>query len=184
MARYYRRRYTKVVRPKKRWATNMYNFSGAILYGSNNTIAYSKQLVENNTEGSSPAPVMIKAGNFKAQFDTVLTVGASGDVSARAYIVYVPQGYTIPTDASMFLTISNIVGQHPEWILVWRQLDFGNANAAGSVDTSVVRMSSRLKRNLNTGDSIYFFLIGQGEFAGVTTKGAVAGACQYWTCAN
>lgn len=186
MARYYRRRYRTIVRaPKKRWCTNMFYFDGNIDYGTNNNYAYAKLLVQNSTEGANPSPVIIKTGNFKVQFDVTLNVAASGSIAARAFIAYVPEGYNVGLGpAETFSNLNNLVSQHPEWILVWKQLDFGNANAAGSVDTSVVRMSSRLKRNLNTGDNIYFFVLGNGDFNGITARGVVSGACQYWTCAN
>lgn len=186
MARYYRRRtYTRVVRPKKKWASCYTVLSGNISINSSQQFFYNRELCINSTESGTPTPVIIKTGNFRVQFDLTLNVGASGAVSARAYIIYVPQGWEFGSTAEqMYTSYDQIVRQHPEWIMTWRQLDFGNANAAGSVDTSVVRMSSRMKRNLNSGDRVIFLLLGNGAFENVQTQGVVQGACQYWTCAN
>lgn len=184
MARYYRRRYTRTIAraPKKKWASCYKNISTDLEYGGSGDFYAYKELAENSTESTSPTPVIVKTGNFKMQFDMYLNVGAAGTVTARAYIFYVPEGYFSGTILST--TLSDIVTKHPEWIIAWRQLDFGNANASGSVDTSVVRMSSRLKRNLNSGDKIYFAVFGTGNFTGVASKGVLNGGCQFWTCAN
>lgn len=186
MARYYRRRsYTRVVRPKKKWASGYKTIAGAIQTGTGSSFVYNTNLVENSTDSSNPTPVIIKTGNFRVQFDAVLNVGGSGILTARAYVVYIPEGWNLgTTGAEIYLNIDNIVAQHPEWIMVWRQLDFGNANASGSVDTTVVRMSSRLKRNLNSGDKIVFAILGTGDFTGITFRGQVVGGAQFWNCAN
>lgn len=186
MARYYRRRtYTRVVKPKKKWASNYSVLSGDITYGGSSSFFYFIDLAKNSTESSNPTPVVVKTGNFRVQFDLTLNVGTSGAVSARAYIIYVPQGWNFGSSNELLYTgFTQIVEQHPEWIMMWRQLDFGNANAQGSVDTSVVRMSSRMKRNLNSGDKVMFLLLGTGAFEGVQQRGVIQGACQYWTCAN
>lgn len=187
MARYYRRRYRTIVRaPKKKWATGYKDISGVFEYGDSTRFVYHTPLVVNSNQSSDPTPVIVKTGNFRVQFDATIKVGASGAIEAKAYVVYVPEGWNIGTEGSetSISQLRNIVAQHPEWILVWRQLDFGNANAAGTFDTSVVRMSSRLKRNLNSGDRIMFIILGSGDFTGIDQKGQVEGAAQYWTCAN
>lgn len=182
MSRYYRRRtYTRVVKPKKKWASNYYELSGDVQSaGDGQSFWYAKPLGRNTTEVNSPTPVIVKTGNFRVQFDLTISVGASGAIAARAFVIFVPQGWPSTTIDNY----QNIVKDHPEWIMVWRQLDFGNANAAGTYDTSVVKMSSRLKRNLNSGDSVIFLILGTGDFTNVTYKAKIAGAAQYWTCAN
>lgn len=184
MARYYRRRYRTIVRaPKKKWGSNYVNISQVINYGTDGSFSAYQALCRNSTETTAPTPVIVKTGNFKVQFDLILNVGGSGAIEARAYIFFVPQGFYDDGFPDQ-ISIVRLVSQHPEWIMAWRQLDFGNANVAGSVDTSVVRMSSRLKRNLNSGDQIYFAVVGSGNFTNIETKGSIAGAAQFWTCAN
>lgn len=185
MARYRRYRRTIIRAPKKKWATNIVDItSNGATYDSENTFHYATILAQNKSESTSPTPVIIKTGNFKAQFDLLINVSSSGMVAATAYIIFLPEGYFDPSitpDSPMW---GRMIYNHPEWIMVWRQLDFGNANAAGSVDTSVVRMSSRMKRNLNSGDKIYFVILGTGQFAGTGNSTHVNGSVQYWTCAN
>lgn len=181
MARYYRRRRTIVRAPKKRWASNVLPMDGNIVRDNNGQFHYTLDLAKNNSEGTSPAPVIIKTGNFRVQFDVNINVAATGLIAARAFVIYVPQGLLSTAD---YPNIQTLVNNHPEWIMTWRQLDFGNANAAGSVDTSVVKFSSRLKRNLNTGDRIVFAIIGEGDFTGIQYAATIRGMTQFWTCAN
>lgn len=181
MARYYRRRYTRTIKPKKKWCSNIKAFVGeAIQYQNTSEFYVTKDLVTNTSDQSSPTPVVIKTGNFKLQMDMTINVGVAGNVEAAIFIMYVPQSITLTN----YTTISNYVTCHPEWIMAWRQIDFGSANAAGSVDTSVITMSSRLKRNLNSGDKVCLFVIGSGNFTGVQAHGILNGRVQYWTCAN
>lgn len=186
MARYYRKRsYTRVVRPKKKWATNIVNlFNNDATFGTDGTFIIPKLIASNKKEDTAPSPVIIKTGNFKVQFDLTVNVGAAGVVAATAYIIFIPEGYVTDTASVTAAQWSTIIESHPEWLLLWRELDLSNANAAGSVDTSIIRASSRLKRNLNSGDKIYFVLLGSGDFTGVQTRASLRGACQYWTCAN
>lgn len=185
MARYRRYRRTIVRAPRKKWASNYVSVdSDTVTYGADGTFAYSKNLASNGTELIPPTPTVIKTGNFKSQFDLTINVAIGSIVSAQAFIVFIPEGYfqgVSPITTTMW---TNAVIKHPEWLMMWRQLDFGAVGAAGSVDTSVVKMSSRLKRNLNSGDQIYFLILGHGEFAGVTQKANIRGAVQFWTCAN
>lgn len=181
MARYYRRRYTRVVAPKKKWCSNLKSLVGvAVEYQNPSEFSVIKDLVINNSDGATPTPVVVKTGNFKAQIDMTINVGATGTIEAAIFIMFVPQGMTLTN----YTNINNYITCHPEWILAWRQLDFGNANAQGSVDTTVVRFGSRLKKNLNSGDRICLFVLGSGNFTGVQTNGVLNGRIQYWTCAN
>lgn len=184
MARYRRYRRTIIRAPKKKWASNYVGLdSDEVTYGTDGSFVYSKPLAGNAVEGIPPTPVIVKTGNFKVQFDLVINVAVSSIASAQAYVIFIPEGYfqTVTPTTNMWL---NAVTKHPEWIMMWRQLDFGAVGTIGSIDTSVVKMSSRMKRNLNSGDQIYFLILGLGEFAGVTQKAAIRGAAQFWTCAN
>lgn len=184
MARYYRRRYTRTIvrAPKKRWASNIIELSGTPERDTNGQFSYYKTLAVNKSEGSAPSPVIVKTGNFKVQFDLNINVAASGLVDCKAFILYLPQGML--SEPYNYTNLYPVIANHPEWIIAWRQLDFGNANAAGTIDTSVVKFSSRLKRNLNTGDTVIFALLGTGDFTGITYAANIKGLAQLWTCAN
>ena len=187
MARYYRRRYTRTIvrAPKKKWCSNILdinlNTTGTTTtvtppnYDSNYTT-----LVENKSETTSPTPVIIKTGNFKLQADLYFDGAASGSsVVATLYIAYVPQGWSLTPTSSA----ASLVANHPEWIMAWRVLESGYVDGNNSlVDSNRFTMSSRLKRNLNSGDSVAAIVIYDNLLAGAV--GHIKGKCQFWTCAN
>ena len=110
----------------------------------------SADLVVNSAETATPTPTIIKAKHFKMSVDTYVNAGATIAIGPIvAYIMYVPQGYTLTTNTPV---------DHPEWVLTWRTIDTSNS----SINTgyhATVSMSSSLSRNLNSGDSIKIVLI-------------------------
>lgn len=182
--RYYRRR-TIVRAPRKKWATNITTRNYTILPGSSdplNKVPYI-QLVSNASQSSSPTPVIVKAGNFKVNADVSFLYSATSanEVHLVAFVVFLPEGI-VPADNQQF---GNLITAHPEYILAWRQLDAErieatNQNVARNLDR--VTFSSRLKRNLNSGDSIVFGILDQSS--NTVTQVRVSLTCQYWTCSN
>lgn len=181
--RYYRSRRTVVVRPKKKWGSNIVDIELTANNATSGSVsAFSRiQLAQNKIEATTPTPVIIKTGNFKLQADTFFGGTSSSGVSqtsATLYIVFVPQGVEPQTYAAAEALIQN----HPEWIMAWRVLEGGFTNPSGQYDSTRFTLSSRLKRNLNSGDSVIALLLIQNlsPDQGVQVKGK----CQFWTCAN
>ena len=171
-----RRVYSKrtiVVRPKKRWASIMKSTS----YGTNLTSGQSNQvnshdLVVNSTDSATPTPIVVKTGNFKL-YGTTNTSIASTDIyklyNVTAYVMYCPQGYTYTT----LLDITN----HPEYIMgrsTFRFVPGENCSCS---------LSSRLKRNLNSGDKVCLVLHTAKDSALTGTLNIYLN-WQYYTCAN
>lgn len=176
MPRYLRRRYTRVVKNRKRWATNLIQAQSNV----QSTVAGNAaviDLVVNSTQSSTPTPVIIKTGNFKLQFEYQFTSVPSGTVvgsSMNAFIVYVPEGIVLDN----YTNTTSYVNAHPEYIMGMRAIDIGSASG----NTNVTSLSSRLKRNLNSGDKIQLLVI--GKLANGSTgnlNGYVNILGQYWT---
>lgn len=90
--------------------------------------------------------------------------------------MFVPQGWGL-TD------LGSIVSEHPEWIMAWSVVDMPVVQANSTLtETNKFSMSSRLKRNLNSGDRIVFYYIPFVDASSSTTTVSIT--CQYWTCAN
>lgn len=178
MARYYRRRYTRVVKPKKKWASNIKKLT--LLSEAVNSYGGIVELCKNSTQSSLPTPVIVKAGNFKVQCD-VVAAGTGGSLaSMTAYVLYIPEGVDplLQSPDSVHQFIESTVSNHPEWILAWRQIGYEALEGTKNVDR--VTFSSRLKRNLNSGDRIVFALNAFGSLQQLS----LLGMCQFWTCAN
>lgn len=172
---------------KKKWASQM-----TIQRLQQENEAQSLQyltLVQNSTESATPTPVIVKTGNFKVQVDAyaVVTTADRSLVNAIAFIAYVPQGYTLDGNTGTRYTVmQNFLKQHPEWVMCWKQLDFTSSSGTASPDAVSVSFSSRLKRNLNSGDKIIFSVAYQenGIVPSSSNSFTYQVACQYWTCSN
>lgn len=171
MPRYYRRRYTRVVRPKKKWASN-------ILTLNNQNVAspYVVTLVQNSQQSANPTPVILKTGNFKISLDCRIEVGSqlNANLIIQVFILYVPEGWT---NAS----IPGIVNSHPEWIMGSKTVG-GSYEQASIYSLETLNMSTRLKRNLNSGDGIVLLFVPNTSVPGATIS--TTGHVRYWTCAN
>lgn len=177
MPRYYRRRYTRVVRPKKKWATNLVdvNAEGTV---DTNKVMFVNTLCQNSTQAGVPTPVVVKAGNFKLQCDAFFTLSQASVVEVSLYVVYVPEGsYLITVDQG-----KEFIDKHPEWILAWKYATFDYVSGTTNIET--INVSSRLKRNLNSGDSIKLLAFGVTGTGTTFSNRGISGKCQFWTCAN
>lgn len=192
--RYYRR--TRVVRPRKKWATNFATIgettqkSLVMTPGEVTTLTFNNTLVQNTAQISSPTPVIVKAGNFKVKGDMKLSFRlTSGSyppsmTSCVIYVMYIPEGLS---------AAASLISNHPEWIIAWSPVDINIDTASSTLQTQNVNkfsFSSRLKRNLNSGDRIECLVVFNfepstttvGDTVQVTISPAIL--CQYWTCSN
>lgn len=132
-------------------------------------------LVANSAQTSTPTPIILKVGNIKLQGDATYTSG-SGSVTNPALILmvfYLPEGIAMNDS-----TAGNVAAQHPEWIMAWKMIDV--QVGSGVVPASSFSVSSRLKRNLNSGDRICIGYMHSDPLQTVR----INFAAQYWTCAN
>lgn len=166
--RYYRRS-VRVVAAKKKWASNFINF------GLTTGIKTTHTLVENSSESATPTPVIVKCGNFKVQGDIGLNSTDSVSLATymTLYILFVPQGWAD-------VDIETIPQKHPEWIMGWTVVDMP-ISSPGKTAGNKFSITSRLKRNLNSGDKVVIYM------SAVVTGGSTAtivGNAQFFTCSN
>lgn len=163
--RYYRR-YIRVA-PKKKWASN-------IIQGSVSTTNYAT-IVENSAQTATPTPVILKCGNFRIQGDAQYAYpgGSSRPVNLNFFLIFVPEGIT-PSDG--------LIGSHPEWVIGWKNIDVVGVkpNTESGVAAAAFSFSSRLKRNLNSGDRICAIIQTNDSQVSATS----VFTAQYWTCSN
>lgn len=173
MARYYRRRYTRtLVRPKKKWASNI------ITWNNSQVDTLFINIVANKAQTPAPTPTVIKTGNFKISCDLVLN-GATGthNPTCTIFIIYVPEGWT-----QTYAAYVDLVEKHPEWILACKSSGGSiTTSQTGAYSVDSINLSSRMKRNLNSGDSIGLLIM-----SNITSSNAarITGVCRWWTCAN
>ena len=184
--RYYRPRRTVVVRPKKKWASNIKINTLKIVPSDTQGLAVPwVALVSNAGQSNLPTPSVLKCGNFKINADLYYSLNSASTIPEGSYhfvafVAFLPEG-NAPANNTQF---GNFIAAHPEYILAWKQLE-ANATTtqASSVTTQKVIFSSRLKRNLNSGDQVVFGILDQTTNSNVRIIQCTY-TCQYWTCSN
>nr|ANB82429.1 capsid protein [Porcine serum-associated circular virus] len=140
MARYVRyKRYYKKVYPKKRWASNLLSKALAVtLPNGVASNASTSTICENAVQSSKPTPTILKFGRVKIKGDVRTNANnAANFTSANVFVVFVPEGVTLTPQ---------VLNSHPEYIMGWTTLSMDSGNSFS--------LTTALKRNLNSGDSI------------------------------
>ena len=144
--------------------------------------------------------------NFRAMISCKETAPSTGHVHAHIvtsssamirvmmYIMYIPEDVYVASASedeavraqADYASLRNIVEKHPEWILAWRQFSSDFLNSNTNLDR--VSFSSRLKRNLNSGDQICAVVLANVDTNIVVgtpiSRVIINGTCQFWTCNN
>lgn len=173
------RHYTRVIKraPRKRWAAHLEQFAIELTnYGGTGIIGGSASsfytLAVSQSDNTTPTPVIIKTGRYKASLQCSLDLSSSTvqnpfNLLINAYILFVPQGWPVPVGGSsttyvaQFAQIDRIVKGHPEWLIARRQITAWTQTPGapqGVYDSKDYIISSKLKRNLNSGDQVMLVL--------------------------
>lgn len=145
--------------------------------------SFAETLVTNSTQTSTPTPVVLKAGNFKIQGDFAVTTvsgGLSSSMAVLLYVLYLPE-----VVEGVITDYLDVISNHPEWIMCWKVLDTNLTSATNiTIAGSAFSFSSRLKRNLNSGDQIVLVccVTNAGETPDFNLR--LTYGAQFWTCAN
>lgn len=156
--RYYRSRRTV---PRQKWLTNMCDVrietgSDSTVIGSGVTVLFTADIITNESNqngttngnaGLTSNATILKTGRWKCK-------GVITGIYATNYIIgmmYVPEGYN--TNETSGIISQSVVYRHPEWVLAWKRVDYTDASQSNEFS-----LSSRLKRNLNSGDKVVFLL--------------------------
>lgn len=179
--RYYRSR--KIyVRPKRKWATRMYNQNGALTTNTDQQLVHRQFVVVNNSQDiDSPTPTIVKCGNPKFSIELALQLSGAGSTDATAFLIFVPE-LALANNAD-YNACRQFIESHPEYIMAWRRFD-GNSYAT-EISCNTISMSSRLKRNLNTNDQLRLIILASCITSGVNISGsryAITGTIH--TCNN
>lgn len=167
--RYYRRRYGGY-RKRRKWSPTFVDGTFTISFPSQTSAFQGTTLCANSSNIGNNVPVstIIKAKNFKMVVDIGNIPTSTSVNNFLLAIMFLPQGFT---------GSYNLPKEHPEWILAWRTVD------ANFSSLQNVQISSRLARNLNSGDSIILFVSGS-NLGTSTSEITVSFICTFVTCNN
>lgn len=178
--------YRRTVRPKQKWAVNMVDcVISAISVNLNagdaavfkNTVCKNSTRIEESASYLTSSAQILKTGMFK--FKGVIP-NVAANVNYLIYICYVPEGY--PHENNLGSQDGHdIFYRHPEWVLAWTRKDYVSIE-----QNNEVYLSSRLKRNLSTGDEIQVRIIFYSPTALNLTSGTplLRGTASYCCRAN
>lgn len=116
------------------------------------------KLAANSGDAATPTPSILKVKNFKCQIQ--LEASLEYYSSVMLAICYLPQGYTVTP---------NTITYHPEWLMGWKMVDMKQTSTSSvpSLNTAKASasFSSRLSRNLKSGDGVALLISAQWNHA-------------------
>lgn len=179
MAKYHRtRKYTRY-RRRSNWSSNIAELSFTINQlapGANiSTFVLAQNPAQDNTTVSTIYTVKNFEINYTFESETNLSSVINNVEDICAYIVYVPQGMTVGVD------YPNL---HPEYVMAMKFV--GSPSNDAYQEYQPYRISTRLARRLNTGDSVQLLV----KLNWTSTNGASAaglefhGIHRWWTKSN
>lgn len=161
----YRRRTTRrtrYVQPKQKY-TGFYDNQVAFVSTATDALAFTNfSLVRNLSNFGAFAPPIQKIKHLKCTIDIPRLALDFRIFYIDVYVMYLPQGSLNLSRPSAAPDVNNagahyfadstpFIKNHPEWILA------RSTGIASSTDISRIHLSTKLTRNLNTGDEIAIF---------------------------
>lgn len=181
--RYYR---SRRIYPKQKWSINTNQV--IVLTGATNVNSYSvassniilnPSRTGNTGDSLNVASQILKTARVK--FKGIISSAMNAFQSTLIAIMYIPEGINpaIANDNNANIG-SSIFYTHPEWIISWTRVDYTNA-----AQKNEISMTSKLKRNLNPGDSIRLIVYNFNNAAqGQVPSVDVVGTCSYCVRSN
>lgn len=183
MARY--RRYRKYTRSRRnKWSPNIQEIStttiqapAASTFYQSFTLSFNPTQV--NTAVSQTYTVKRIEVSFYIDKDAQNNIEYLEDVAA--YIMFVPQGMNVNADYNI---------QHPEYIMAYQFLGSPSVDFSSSSATTIGqqyqprKITTRLSRKLNTGDSVILFIKGNNTSTQHSESLDFHGLVRWWTRAN
>lgn len=176
MARYTRyRKYSRRYR-SKRWSSRITNLDiTQQVSGSENFFVF-RNLATNPAQDNDTISQRFTVKNIRCNFCIESKITGTDSTSyfenVQAFVLYVPQGYTLSTSTPY---------EHPEWIMASKHI--GIPLASNNPGYSPLYMSTRLARKLDTGDKVVFVVQGSNSNNFAATA-RLTGIIRYNTKAN
>lgn len=174
-----KRRYRRFRRRAGKWSANLREISRTFTVASSDTlpIYFSgfEQLCLNPIQSENTVSQIFKVKNFNIDF--VLEANDQNSLrfveNVTAYIMYVPQGYTITDNFNI---------EHPEYILTYKYLGSPTTYSSTTEDQQYqpIRIRSRMSRKLQTGDKIVLFLKGVSD-GSTALSYSLRGLVRWWS---
>lgn len=164
---------TRRFRRPSRWSANIREFNAQGFTIPGGSFYTQSALTTNPTQSVLGVSQTYTCKNFK--IDATIETSSAQNLQIEAvtvYVMYVPQGMVITENYNL---------DHPEYIMAYKYL--GSPTNDGYQQYQPFRISTRLSRKLQTGDSVILFLKGYNESA-ESVNMTLNGLVRWWTKAN
>ena len=181
MARF--RRYRKYSRRSHaKWAANLQEIGTTTIQAPSNSTFFSTfTLSFNPTQVNTAVSQVYTVKRIECSFyiDSFDQASAIHIEDVAAYIMFVPQGMNVTKEYNI---------QHPEYIMAYKFLgspstELSNTSAQGQ-QYQPIKVSTRLSRKLNSGDSVILFIKGNNTNTSSSASFDFHGLVRWWTKAN
>lgn len=185
MARFKRyRNYNR--RTRTRWAPNIQEIGTTTIQTlANTTFFQTFTLAFNPTQVNTAVSQVYTVKRIETSFYIDADTQANNNVveDIAAYIMYVPQGMNVTADYNV---------QHPEYVMAYKFLGSPSLdNPANSSSLLAIgqqyqpiRVTTRLSRKLQSGDSVILFIKGNNTSNSANFNFDFHGLVRWWTKAN
>lgn len=139
---------TRIIRPKVKWSPHMETISESLNVSANAAYAYYPHVICANA-GDSHLPTVPVVQVTRINFQGHL---ANNQTSAEWYLyfIFVPEG--LDSTLATWAGWQAYINAHPEYIMA-RTIGTSDFATSGNT-TTTLRLSTRMKRNLNSGDQV------------------------------
>lgn len=178
-------RYKRLRYYKQKWSINTVQLTFSVPAASSSTFCVSSAAISENPsrnsvsgQSVSTASSILKCAHIKVK--GVFNSGMIQGQSVLMALMYCPEGINPNiTGASLNDIGSSIFYTHPEWIIGWTRMDYSDA-----AQRNEFSLTSRLKRNLNPGDSIRLVVYNINNSTGTASVVTLAATSSYCCRSN
>lgn len=169
-----------VRKPKVKWSPHMETIQESLSVPANAAYAYYPHAIcANATDSHLPTVPVIQVTRINFQ-GHALQNRTSGEW--YLYFIYVPEG--VDTTLSTWTAWQTYINAHPEYIMA-RTISSSDYAGSDGNTTTTIRLSTRMKRNLNSGDQVVALFVWNTLF---TTNSSITlpiqGQISYYTKVN
>lgn len=147
---------------RKHWASHIDEVSMHVTATPSTPASLVHTIAENTADTTTPTPFLTKIGNVGIdvgiQLSTDNPPSNASTYNLSCGVIFVPQGVSYTTNNQ----IKTLIEYHPEYVMWLKQVipqtKYGTGGWALD-NVPSLKVQSRLKRNLNSGDKLIFFVL-------------------------
>lgn len=176
MSKYGKRPFKNNAVQRKAWSSVLFRDITTYTFPAGGTSVFYANIAANAAATAVPSPGIIKVKNVKFQAQLWSSDDGGYLRGGLCAIMFIPEGYTLSVDS---------ITQHPEWVMGWKTFRLNDSASSVSFPTQTsVSFSSKLARNLKSGDKVVFIVQMSNASPSITPSLSVSYTASYVLCNN